>query len=53
MSRSPPNALLLCITLAGIDPPIWRRLVAPGNQGLDQLRLGILRDRGRPDAAAA
>lgn len=41
MSYSLPNALQIRITLAEIEPPIWRRLVAPRSWRLDELHLGI------------
>lgn len=41
MSFSPPNALQIRITLAEINPAIWRRLVVPRSWSLDQLHLGI------------
>lgn len=41
MSWSPPNALQIRITLAEIQPAIWRRLVVPRSWSLDQVHLGI------------
>lgn len=41
MSYAPPNALQIRVALAGIEPAIWRRLIAPRNWSLDQWRLGI------------
>ena len=41
MSYSLPNALQIRVTLAEIEPPIWRRLVVPRSWRLDQLHLGI------------
>jgi hypothetical protein len=41
MSWKDPNALQIKITLAEIDPPVWRRLVVPWTWHLGQLHLAI------------
>ncbi len=41
MSYAPPNALQIRITLAEIEPALWRRIVVPIGWRLDQLHLGI------------
>ena len=41
MSWNNPNALQIKITLAEIDPPVWRRLVVPWTWHLGQLHLAI------------
>src|SRR4051794_7018992 len=41
MSREDPKALQIKITLAEIDPPVWRRLVVPWTWRLGQLHLAI------------
>ncbi|MGR3379911.1 plasmid pRiA4b ORF-3 family protein, partial [Roseovarius indicus] len=35
----PANAIRLHVSLAEIDPPIWRRLVVPSDWTLDRLHL--------------
>lgn len=35
-----PNAQQFHISLAGIEPVIWRRLIVPADWTLDQLNLG-------------
>jgi hypothetical protein len=35
----PANAVRLHVSLAEIDPPIWRRLVVPSDWTLDRLHL--------------
>jgi len=37
----PVNAVRLHVSLAGIDPPIWRRLVVPTDWTLDKLHLAL------------
>ena len=41
MSWKDPNALQIKITLAEIEPPVWRRLVVPWTWHLGQLHLAI------------
>ena len=41
MRYSEPNALQIRVTLAEIDPPVWRTLVAPLLWHLHELHLGI------------
>ncbi len=36
-----PNALQIKVALAGIDPPVWRRLILPLSWHLGQLHLAI------------
>jgi hypothetical protein len=41
MPPTEPNALQIRDTLAGIDPPVWRRLVVPSAWHLGELHLAI------------
>jgi hypothetical protein len=41
MPENGPNALQIKVTLADIDPPVWRRLVVPCDWHLGQLHLAI------------
>jgi hypothetical protein len=41
MSWKDPNALQIKITLAEIEPRVWRRLVVPWTWHLGQLHLAI------------
>ena len=41
-----PNVITMKVTLAGVRPPIWRRLVVPGSMTLGDLHQAILAGMG-------
>lgn len=49
-SLNKPAACQLKVTLQGIEPPVWRRVLVPGRLTLDRLHLIIQRVMGWTDA---
>ena len=48
--QQPPPVYQLKVTLADVAPPVWRRLVVPGNITLDRLHTVIQKAMGWTDS---